>query len=362
MSVTVIGVDQLEGSGESSGDRTQRVAYKSFANAPFPSISEGDVSTAVINFSGIDIGSPWPNDATSLCRKIRSEQVRRIDSVPPRWEWRSILEFSSVASKDDPQQPTKEKDPTLRPPTITIAVQRFESAATKDKNGNPVTNSANDPVVRSKARSRLVVRWQRYMRQFDWENAEEAKGEDLNIAANSFWPLEIVNPRGFMLSRNYFSWSPTGIYQNLMGTTRVARGGARIEDMRLEFVNDFGGCVLVGVEVHIDETYRFQDVFLDQGFTRLATPGVEPDPNPFAPITSYDHNGDPTPNPPLVAVAPDPLTNVRFTSRDGWSAQPRLLDGAGNELDPGLEPKERAYQHYYFRDWNKLGGEPGFFS
>lgn len=376
MSVRVLGVNNLEGGGEGSGDRTQRVTYKSYASAPPNTLGPDIVTAAAINFSGLDIGSPWTNDLTSLCRSIRSRCLRRVDSVPPKWEWETTFEFSSQDSGKDTQQgPTKEKDPVLRPPHISCRVETYDVAATKDRGGYPVTNSAKDPIVRTKKMSRVIFKYSRYMRHWEWDHNLYAESP-MSITWGDGTPTSPVtswsNTIGFNHSRNYQAWVPTGPYRELMGRFACGVGEAKIESLASEVVFEFGGCVKVDCEVRIDPRFHF-DVFLDQGFFFLATPGTYS--NPYVPgfvdsagnVHLADGYQAPAQTPlPTVAGSTAPLLSRRqFTDRHGFPAsQPQLLDGAGNPLGDGMAPQERSYQYYQFRDWDvaPLGGPGGLFS
>ncbi len=379
MSITVRGIDNLEGGGESSGDRTQRVVYKSFADAPPAIIDQDQVTAAVVIFTGIDIGSPWVNDLTSYCHKVSSRCVRRVDSVPKRWEWSTTYEFASDPP-DKNKEPTKEKDPTKRPPTLSCRVETFDIAAIKDRWGYAVRNSAKDPVVRSKKSSRMVFNWSRYMPKWEWQHSLEAVADKLTYPdlGDPLGVITCVNLPGFMHTRNNSLWVPTGPYSRLLGSMVAGRGEARIDNIRTDISFEFGGCVKVDIEVRLDPFFWW-DHFLDQGFFHLVTPGTYTAQNPwffFVPGTvspnPYITNAPgqevrpatPTPLPSTAGSSAPALGRRRFHGEGGWATTPQMLDGAGNPLGENMEPQEMWHQFYYFRDWDvaPLGGPGGYFT
>lgn len=329
MAVVVRGLHNIDGTYGTGTDRSQTLVYRSFSDSPPEVDTDYVVSAAVAAASGFDVGDPYPFDALSFCKKFRSRCIRRQDKYSAVWEWETTIEFSasSEQNKDTPSNPsqsqagpTKETDPQKRAPKITISSRVFDVPATTGDNvgigtgagniGEQVTNSARDPVVRTKKTGTVVVRWERVVRSWNWQNNQ-------------------VYPAGFLFSRNATAWKPGGPYSSLIGTATVPAGKARMEVITSDVLFENGGCVNVSVEIHIDPN-SFKDIFLDQGYFYLTAPGV------------YTPGGG----------LPPSAARSRFQVNGGFASQPQNLNGFGRPLDPALAPVNREYQYYGLADWN----------
>lgn len=257
--------------------------------------------------------------------------------------------------------------------TISIRTETYEVAATKDRWGDAVTNSAGDPIVRTKKMSRLIFHYSRYMKKWDWDNNEYALTQPEYVFVD---PADInsdikgiTNTGGFVHSRNWDgSWVPTGPFRKWMGSLVVGKGKAKIESIQSDFAYDFGGCVKVDIEVKIDPLWHY-DKFLDQGFFHLNTPGV----TQAGGITLADYLAGSldegpaalTPLPSTPGSTAPSIARRQFRDRHGFPATtPQLLDGFGNPLGENMPPQELNRQYYQFRDWEvpPLGGPGGFFT
>lgn len=370
MSVTVVGLNNFEGGNEAAGTTNQRLSYKSFASLPPNNIGQEIVTAAVVTSVGIDIGVAWINDANCICNRVNSRCLRRVDTIPKKWEWETIFEFSSESDSSQPQGPTKEKDPVNRAPVIECYSETYDGPATIDTWGRPVTNSAGDPLVCTQKKSRLVVSWSRYMKKWDWANNGHAMLQATPTAAG---PIGIINAPGFVHSRNYKPWKLAGPYEKLFGTDLVPRFAAKIQSLKSTLSSEFGGCVKVDAVIWIDDVDTHHTMLIDQGFFYLASSTS----NPYVPLILADNQSNPyTPFPPEATgpvFVPTPgsftdpplLARIRFVDRNGFPAQtPQLLDGTGKPLGDNMHPQTLCYQFYQNRDWNvaPMGGPGGFFS
>ena len=335
MSISIIGFNELEATGDGNGDRTYRVTYKSRASAAPTLITSNDVSAAVIAYSGIDIGTSCPSDSTAYCQSVRSKCARRIDRASPLWDWETTFEFSSKVDANKPDGPTKEKDPTQRMPVISITSHHYDHPVDRDIFDTQIVNSAKDPIVRTKKRGRIVFHWSRYVSTWDWQNNLEAiEGND---------PVNINAP-GFLYSRNGRAWKPAGPYTRLLGVAEVTAGKARIDDIRTELSFENGGVVKVSMDISTDDDY-FYDNVVDQGLFRLVVPNV------WQPAGA-------------AQIAMPSTVRRRFVDANGHPVGPQPLDGAGNALQPDAAPVTLSFQYYYQRRWDiaPLGGVGGYFS
>ncbi len=369
MSITVIGLNDIEGTGEETGDHSYRVSYKSTSALPPSSMPAVAVSKAVVNIVGIDIGSPYVGDSAATCRSVRSRCIKRIGKgTIPKWEWSTDFEFSSRGCGQGQQGPTTEKDPTKRPVQITVSDNQTERAALADRWGDPIENSARDPVIRMRKWSQLTFRWTKYLDVWDWSNNIQATGPlDLTNQAKP------VNPAGFLFSRNWYLWSPAGPYKGLLGDFAIQQGMALITSIHAEIVFEGGKqCVKVDVDIAHDKNH-FYDVFLDQGFFHYATAATAVA-SPHITLEAYlagsNQEGTPTARTAYsgaTSATPTSLTKQRFrdVNGGGYSTTPQLLDGYGNPLQSPetSKPVYRSYCYYHFRDWtvSPMGGPGGFF-
>ncbi len=324
MAVVIQGVGAVDADQDGYGDRTYRVSYQSRASLPPTVDNENVVSAAVGIATGFAIGSTWTNDPFAYCKSIKSRCTNRHDKAAVSWRWETAYEFSSkIDSQNQPQGPTAEKNPTLRPARVSITVDKWEfPTTTVAGGGGQVKNSAGDLVIRMKKRSRVIFRFSRFLSGWNWEWTQEA-------------------PNGFMYSMNQVDWVPSGPYTGLLGDTPVAANLARIEDIKVDVSAENGGCVQVDIEIHVD-LEGFNEKFFDQGFFFLNAAGV------------YTPGGG----------APPATARRRFTDRHGFATQPQLLDGAGGPLAFGAAPVVNSFNLYSVRDWSvyPLGGPGGYFS
>jgi hypothetical protein len=308
--ISVIGIDGVRADTDGDGNARYTVTYKAIATLQ-PSVDdEVKVAATVIAVTGYDIGSPWRNDAGALCKRISPNCKTRRDKRSPVWEWSVEFEFSSDIGKQNPQGPQNQRDPVLRPPRLSVEVETYEQPTMQAAGGAPIKNSAGDPVIRMKKRSRTVFRYSRYMRAWDWQNTQEA-------------------PTGFLYSLNATEWNPVGPYGNLLGIAKVPALKARVEGMKTELSSEFGGCVQVDTVVKVDLD-GFSEKFFDAGFFFLADPGVT------------------TPGggrPPVEA-------RRFFVDRGGIAARPQLLDGNGRPNGLNANPVTLTYNLYLVKEWN----------
>lgn len=303
MAIVVKGLMDVGGSNEGKKERAFSVTYNSIATHNPIIDTEVLVSAAVVAASGITIGSPWKNDSLSYCKSIRSKVLKRRDNpTSPTWEWTTTLEFA-----------------TVRWPKITMRTEQFEWPATEDIiDHRAVTNSAGDRVLRTKKRSRIIFRWERYMASWNWlANLDAEDG-------------------GFRYTRNEGFWTPFGSYYNgLMENITLEPGKAMIQDITAEPVWDFGGAVLVSMEVHVDKD-EFKDKFIDEGFF------------------GFDGGTIYVPGRGSVPDINNPQRRQRFTDGAGFATRPVLLNGAGARQPSGARPPtvDQVFQYYPLADWN----------
>jgi hypothetical protein len=84
---------------------------------------------------------PFPGDG--WCRARRPRNVKRRSVDKNRHVWRSQIEYTNRPLKFD--QETERGDPLFVPPKISGSFARAMRAATKDREEEPITNSANEP-------------------------------------------------------------------------------------------------------------------------------------------------------------------------------------------------------------------------
>lgn len=321
MAITVLGLDSIDGGIDGSdGSTSSKITYRSTSTTAPGTQGDVAITAAVVAAVGLDVGSAYPFDASSYCRKISSRcQVRR-EGGTPKWEWLTTFEFTSKTdgstgstSSSDPNTVggfSKQKDPTARPPKISVSYRAFDEPVARDIFNRRVANSAGDPIVRTRKNAHLIFKWERVMRRWDWS---------VNLP---------VHAGGYLYSTNLRAWRPAGPYGPLLGNTRVAAGQARMESITSEISFDNGGCVIVGVEIAIDFD-KFQDVFLDQGFFYLSQAGV----------TSHS-SGVPS------------MARSRFLVNGGYASSPQLLDGAGRPLGNDAQPQTITRQYYAPKNWD----------
>jgi hypothetical protein len=324
MAIVVSGLDSLEGNidgkdGSSSSTVTYRVET---TDSPLV-VGDIAISAAVSSASGFSIGTPYPFDANSWCRKISSRcQGRRTrgDGVAV-WTWKTTLEFSSATESDSAGDGgggeggnggfTNQRDPSLRAPRISLSARPFDEPVSIDINGANVRNSAGDPIVRTRKNAHLIVRWDKFVRTWDWRDNRP------------------VHAGGYLYSRNQDAWAPAGPYTTLLGATTVAAGQAQMQSITTDISFEAGGGVNVSVEIAIDPN-AFKDIFLDQGFF---------------------YNGGAGGGSMADPVAPANLRR-RFVDRNGVATGPQLLDGNGAPLAEGADPVNIERQYYGLKDWN----------
>jgi len=361
MAIFFRGLDGIDFDTDGEGERTISASYKLFADAPPSVIGEQQILIAAVASTGIDIGVSWLSDAGAVCNGMKATAVKSSKGIPARWEWRADFKFSSKSEDNNPSGggggPSKEKDKTLRPMTVNVSVEKYEQAAPIDIYGNFVRNSAGDPVTRTKKMSRVIFKYSKHMRVWNWKNNQRAAG----FVFNGNIPLEDENLTegsesyryGFLYSRNKLPFNPSASLTSLFGGSFVDPGAARIEDMRCEVVYDTPKpCVKVDIEVRVDNDF-FYDKFLDAGYYHFVSA------NPY---TAWDG----TLEQPDLPVAANPFRERRlFRDKNGSPAtREQLLDGAGNPLAANEVPFTNKYQYYCERDWTvaPMGGPSGFFS
>jgi hypothetical protein len=85
--------------------------------------------------------SSFPNDP--WCRARRPRSIKRRAVEKNRCVWRSVIEYTNRPLRFD--QETERGNPLLVPPRISGSFVRAMKAATKDRNGDPIVNSAEEP-------------------------------------------------------------------------------------------------------------------------------------------------------------------------------------------------------------------------
>lgn len=326
MAIIFKGLQSIEGNldGKDASTSSTLTFASECTEAPL-TVGDIAISAAVASAAGLDIGSAYPFDPRSYCRKISSRCTGRrskSDTGAPIWHWITTVEFSSATdtgneSAGPPEQGGfgTQKDPTLRPPKISLAIRPFDEPVDVDINGQQVKNSAGDPIVRTRKNAHLVVRWEKYMRKWDWRHNRP------------------VHVGGFLFSRNSAKWKPAGVYSPLLGTAEVDIGCAQMQSITSEISFADGGCVFVAVDIAIDDN-AFLDRFLDQGFFHLADRGVSSSEVPD--------------------LAPARIRR-RFVDRNGVMTGPQLLDGAGMPLPDGNPPNTPVViqrQYYGLKNWD----------
>jgi hypothetical protein len=292
--------DSVSRRGEGS-QREYRVAYKATATSGPAADTEAEVTAAAIAATGFTIGDPWTSDDGAYCSTIESRLVNRRSG--PKYEWTTEFTFR-VPDRDG--KPTDERDPTKRALQVQVVTRRFKEPTLKAAGGAPILNSAGDPVIREKDRSSILFRFTRTLATWDWD-----------------WFYE--SPAGIMFATNLTPWSPAGPWTSLLGPAVVPALGARVEDGSARISGEAGGVVEVSLDISIGPS---TEKFIDRGFFFLNEPGVR-SPN--------DPDG-----PPVAA-------RRRFVDRNGFAAQPQLLDGNGRPLPDGQNPVELEYNLYYPR-------------
>jgi hypothetical protein len=323
MAVVVLGLDGIEGEVDGAdGSTSTRIVYRSASSSPPGTVGDLAVTAAVVTATGINIGSQHPIDPRSFCRKVSSRcMTRRVVGVS-QWEWVTTYEFTSKADAatdgggSDPTEEgggaspySDERNPWNRPPKITFSARSIDEPVSVDIFNRKVENSAGDPIIRTRKNAKLMVRWERKMRTWDWTNNKP------------------VYNGGFLYSRNQGSWKPAGKYSYLLGETSVEAGCAQMQSITSSVNFDSGGCVDVAVDIAIDDG-EFIDRFLDQGYFYLTDVAV------------------PAGQPPAVA-------RRRFRSGDGVATGPQLLNGNGRPLANGAAAQYVNRQYYDLKNWSQ---------
>ncbi len=321
MTVEYLGVDPdgFSASGNEEGTREYRVRHRFRSTADLSDPTAFAALLAACDNEDIAVGGECPYDAGAWVTNLRPSivKVRNLASAAGARRWDANVDVTYSSKSED--KPDKQKDPTLRIPTITFTSAKFTAPAIANlipiPNSHPaaytrlpVVNSAGDPFTRERKRGGLVIKISKTFAKYD--------------------PTFVMeSPDGFLYTRNAFLWNPipaayknaiTGPFNFFDG---VASGKARMEDLTITPVWENGEVYIrVDAEVHCDDQ-KFVDVVNDQGFMFLAPNG----------------------------------TKQRITDRTGaYASTPQLLDGAGHKLAAGADPVPRTFQYYPLAEWGAL--------
>jgi hypothetical protein len=308
VAVTILGLAQRGGlrwTFDGEGNRTFRFLLTlKVTTAPNLLATAAAVYTA-LNAAGYQQGQPCPLDPTTLCTEVTPEVAQRRD-VPGGvyWEWPVTVVYSS---KLGDKNPSDQKDPTLRPPVLNISVHTWTEAATTDiGTGAKVQNSAGDPQVRQKMRSRIVIHFEKNYATFNMAYCDEAAYG------------------GLMHTRNQASWTFTDPVIAPAGYL-VSIGVGRIEDLQVakKFDNATPYAAVTG-RIELDD-YFWADLFADMGFF----------------YQGQNAYGRPV--------------SIQFSDGAGrLSPTPKFLNGAGQPLPAGDPPVINQFQYYPKADWSPL--------
>lgn len=280
---------------------------------PSPAV-EAQVEVAV----AIALGDPYPTDTGMTCSSIDIDlggvQQRKTVQGVTCWDWQASVTWSSREGND----PNDHKDPTQRPPKVSVDVEGYVIPAKVDLiTGRHPVNSAGDSFVREERRGRVTFRIEKFFETFNWEWCKRATGSGATAAHG-----------GYLFSRNAQPWSPVGPYAAILGAGTVAVGCGLITKLTTSNVYENGRYyTTVNAEVQTDDADGWADKVVDQGFL------------------AYRLDGD-----------GEAVKGPIFEDRSGMpTTVPQLLDGTGFVLAPFVdEPVERTFQYYHAKDWSPL--------
>lgn len=259
-------------------------------------------------------GAPAIGFPGMWCTSV-SARVAKSDIKASTWYWQATSLFTAkpsggpnAANGGDPSN-SSEKDPTKRNARVSIRQYQFNEPVRKDENGEPVTNSAGDPVRRDKMRSRLIVTIDKAVSIFPANYLEEA-------------------PIGFMHSRNLQDWNPFGSYGAAFGNYVVRAKTGRMNDLTLDVGFENGALhAQCHAEIHVDPDFH-RDRFWDEGFR------------------GYIDEDD--------EEAGIPLRQLQDSRTGMFLSRPAPLNGKGVQLNDNEELVELVKQYYHLKDWEDL--------
>lgn len=332
MTLTRQGLVKVGWRYDPDGNRTYTRSYKVKATQN-PEIEHEALVFAALNIS---VGSVYTPDPGCLCiGSTGGTSTRRDVSTGSYWEWEIDVSWASK-SPNAPGgsgggggggaggSPSGEKNPTLRPPTITVSQEVIQEPAWKTVPDTPgetaraVVNSAKDPILVEYKLGRNVITVEKYYTQFDYGWTRDANrniGGFLHSRNKDAWTVSRAPWRGFTLAPGaglITSIDPRESHEN--GQTYALVTFKILED---------------SVDADPDGIARpHQAKVIDRGFRELT--GTAPNQKPKI----IDTQGVPV-------------------------SEPQFLDGSGRRLSPNAIGTTGVFtltfKLYPVRVWSKLG-------
>jgi hypothetical protein len=234
------------------------------------------------------------------------------------WHWTANAVFTTRATTDAPS--LSQTDPTLRRPRFRVDTVEYQAVATKDQNGDPVENSAGDPVRRERPKSRKLFVIDRDFASYDPSKL------DLALPGGS---------GGFLYSRNLNTWNPFGAYATLYNNYTVGGGKGLVKKLAIgePFFENKVPYLPVHLEV-LEDPDNNRDRFWDEGFRGYVV----------------DAAGD----------AGFVLVHLQDPRTGAFVSSPVPLDGDGQALVVGQPLFELNYAYFPQKDWSAVGTGLGF--